>query len=449
MLNGAEAITGPNVASSGPNEAGGSTVRVLLKWSGRIVKTRIRDSGIEDNYVLLDTISSTRNPNINSHSCMMVNGRGDHSEIDVMSQGGGDLNMVDVENGIRESNYLVFHPPATDQSRSAANQAPKQPHIALSSDEDDEDDFRPISETLGLSSKSRKEDNNQDVLLIDGSEEPLVSKASKSVSKTKKARAEVETQVLEEETLLLNHAAGEKSQGADVDKNLEDSKVKKSPKSKSPKKKLKVETQSHKEETDIEEEAVKAEVTEKSAIPHGSSRLPLMMAEKVQRSKALVECEGDSIDMSGDIGTVGRLVISDTPCGSSELLLDLKGTIYKTTIVPSRTFCVVNFGQTEAKIEAIMDDFIQLKPHSNVYESETMIEGTLEGYSFDSDEEADKIPKPKIQGEEGEEQANGKVKGKADKALGVKKKGKITAKPPAKRVKKKAPVSKKGKGSKK
>ncbi|XP_026424533.1 DNA-binding protein BIN4-like [Papaver somniferum] len=372
---------------------------------------------------------------------MMVNGRGDHSEIDVMSQGGGDLNMVDVENGIRESNYLVFHPPATDQSRSAANQAPKQPHIALSSDEDDEDDFRPISETLGLSSKSRKEDNNQDVLLIDGSEEPLVSKASKSVSKTKKARAEVETQVLEE--------AGEKSQGADVDKNLEDSKVKKSPKSKSPKKKLKVETQSHKEETDIEEEAVKAEVTEKSAIPHGSSRLPLMMAEKVQRSKALVECEGDSIDMSGDIGTVGRLVISDTPCGSSELLLDLKGTIYKTTIVPSRTFCVVNFGQTEAKIEAIMDDFIQLKPHSNVYESETMIEGTLEGYSFDSDEEADKIPKPKIQGEEGEEQANGKVKGKADKALGVKKKGKITAKPPAKRVKKKAPVSKKGKGSKK
>ncbi|XP_026458099.1 DNA-binding protein BIN4 isoform X2 [Papaver somniferum] len=286
-------------------------------------------------------------------------------------------------------------------------EAPKQPLIALSSDEDDEDDFRPISETLGLSSKSRKE---------------------------------VETQVLEE---------GEKNQGADVDKNIEDSKVKKSPKSKSPKKKLKVETQSHKEETDIEEEAVKEEVTEKSAIPHGSSRLPLMMAEKVQRSKALVECEGDSIDMSGDIGTVGRLVISDTPCGSGELLLDLKGTIYKTTIVPSRTFCVVNFGQTEAKIEAIMDDFIQLKPHSNVYESETMIEGTLEGYSFDSDEEADKIPKAKIQGEEGEEQANGKIKGKADKALGVKKKGKKAAKPPPKRVKKKAPVSKKGKGSKK
>ncbi|KAI3876884.1 hypothetical protein MKW92_016909 [Papaver armeniacum] len=319
-------------------------------------------------------------------------------------------------------------------------EAPKQPLIALSSDEDDEDDFRPISETLGLSSKSRKEDNNQDALLIDVAEEPSVSKAPKSKSKTTKARAEVETQVLED---------GEKNQGADVDKNVEDSKVKKSPKSKSPKKKLKVETQSHKEETDIEEEAVKEEVAEKSAIPHGSSRLPLMMAEKVQRSKALVECEGDSIDMSGDIGSVGRLVISDTPCGSGELLLDLKGTIYKTTIVPSRTFCVVNFGQTEAKIEAIMDDFIQLKPHSNVYESETMIEGTLEGYSFDSDEETDKIPKAKIQGEEGEEQANGKIKGKADKALGVKKKGKTAAKPPPKRVKKKAPVSKKGKGSKK
>ncbi|KAI3977883.1 hypothetical protein MKX01_036723 [Papaver californicum] len=296
-------------------------------------------------------------------------------------------------------------------------EAPKQPLIALSSDEDDEDDFRPISQTLCISSKSQKEDNNQDALLIDGGEESSVSKAPNSKSKTTKARAKVDIKVIEE---------GEKNQGADVNKTVEDSKVKKSPKSKSPKKKLEVETQSHKEETDIEEEAVKEEVAEKNTIPHGLSRLPLMMAEKVQRSKALVECEGDSIDMSGDIGT-----------------------IYKTTIVPSRTFCVVNFGQTEAKIEAIMDDFIQLKPHSNVYESETMIEGTLEGYSFDSDEEADKIPKAKIQGEEGEEQANGKVKGKADKALGVKKKGKTAAKPPPKRVKKKAPVSKKGKGSKK
>lgn len=41
--------------------------------------------------------------------------------------------------------------------------------------------------------------------------------------------------------------------------------------------------------------------------------------------QALVECEGDSIDLSGDMGAVGRVVISDTPSGNHEMYLDLKG----------------------------------------------------------------------------------------------------------------------------
>ncbi|GKB97397.1 ALP1-like protein [Tanacetum coccineum] len=88
---------------------------------------------------------------------------------------------------------------------------------------------------------------------------------------------------------------------------------------------------------------------------------------------ALVECEGESIDLSGDLGVVGRVVFSDSPSGNQDMFLDLKGTIYKTTIIPSKTFCV-SFGQSEAKIEAIMNDFIQLKAQSNVYEAETMVE---------------------------------------------------------------------------
>ncbi|BAF07795.2 Os02g0147100, partial [Oryza sativa Japonica Group] len=109
---------------------------------------------------------------------------------------------------------------------------------------------------------------------------------------------------------------------------------------------------------------------------------------------ALIECDGDSIDLSGDVGAVGRIIISNSPNGNQELLLDLKGTIYKSTIVPSRTFCVVSVGQTEAKIESIMDDFIQLEPQSNLFEAETMMEGTLDGFTFDSDEEGDKLPEP-------------------------------------------------------
>lgn len=91
--------------------------------------------------------------------------------------------------------------------------------------------------------------------------------------------------------------------------------------------------------------------------------------------QALVECEGEAIDLSGDVGAVGRVVISDNPSGNHDMFFDLKGkfvsftlralmdscyagfhiewphlilillcvtgTIYKTTIVPSRTFCVV------------------------------------------------------------------------------------------------------------
>lgn len=66
-----------------------------------------------------------------------------------------------------------------------------------------------------------------------------------------------------------------------------------------------------------------------------------MLPEKVSRSKALVECEGESIDLSGDMGAVGRVIIAETPSKEPEMFLDLKGTIYKTTVVPSRTFCVV------------------------------------------------------------------------------------------------------------
>lgn len=39
-----------------------------------------------------------------------------------------------------------------------------------------------------------------------------------------------------------------------------------------------------------------------------------------------MECEGDSIDLSGDMGAVGRVVISDAPSGYQDMYLDLKGT---------------------------------------------------------------------------------------------------------------------------
>ncbi|KAF1865080.1 hypothetical protein Lal_00004454 [Lupinus albus] len=236
---------------------------------------------------------------------------------------------------------------------------------------------------------------------------------------------------------------------------------------------------------EIEEEE-EEEINEKLAEPNvSSSRLPLMLSEKVHRTKgkpleeiilpvlfffsqkemgtlqtasfipqALIECEGDSIDLSGDMGAVGRIVVSDSPSGDQEMYIDLKGTIYKTSIVPCRTFCVVSFGQSEAKIEAVMNDFIQLKPQSNVYEAETMVEGTWDGLSFDSDEEGGKMQKSTHQtdqNEDAEERPNGKSKGKANKTSGAeKKRGRSTAaaRPQSKTVKKKNVASKRAKTKK-
>ncbi|KAG1331973.1 DNA-binding protein BIN4 [Cocos nucifera] len=207
-----------------------------------------------------------------------------------------------------------------------------------------------------------------------------------------------------------------------------------------------------KEDTlDVQDDGpVEEDIREKPAGATISSRLPLVFPDKVQRSKALVECDGDSIDLSGDVGAVGRIVISNGPAGNQEMLLDLKGTLYKSTIVPSRTFCIVSVGQSEAKVEAIMNDFIQLEPQSNVFEAETMIEGTLDGFSFDSEEEADKLPKSSVHQSD---QKNGKgdqpdMKTKIEKSSGMAhKKAKGTARP-SKRGAKKSQVVKKTKKKK-
>ncbi|XP_039035601.1 DNA-binding protein BIN4-like [Hibiscus syriacus] len=245
---------------------------------------------------------------------------------------------------------------------------------------------------------------------------------------------------------------------------IEKAQQKKTSKGISPKMGVKIGGQTPKKEKNVKDGAKVTEndgtvetseeaASEKHFEPHVSpSRLPLVLSDKVQRSKALVECEGDSIDLSGDIGAVGRIVVSGSASENHEMFLDLKGTIYKTTIVPSRTFCIVSFGQTEAKIEAIMNDFIQMKPQSNVYEAETMVEGTLEGFSFDSEDEAEKMPKHQTdQNEEIDGQMNGKSKGRAEKTyMASRKRGKTGGgkSQPAKKARKKTAVSKKPKAKK-
>lgn len=129
------------------------------------------------------------------------------------------------------------------------------------------------------------------------------------------------------------------------------------------------------------------EAQERRVKPRAASALPIVFGEKVNKSKVLLECEGDTVDLSGDMGAVGRFNVDR----NQELSLDLKGIIYKTIIVPSNTFFVVNVGQTEAKVECIMSDFVQLQADTNCNENETMVEGTLKDFGFDSDEEREHL----------------------------------------------------------
>jgi len=51
----------------------------------------------------------------------------------------------------------------------------------------------------------------------------------------------------------------------------------------------------------------------------------MMFSDQAYGLQALVECEGESIDLSGDMGAVGRVIIAETPSKEPEMFLDLKG----------------------------------------------------------------------------------------------------------------------------
>lgn len=147
------------------------------------------------------------------------------------------------------------------------------------------------------------------------------------------------------------------------------------------------------DEEEGEEQAVHGEGAEADCRikARAASSMPLLLADKVHRTKMLVECDGDVLDLSGDMGAVGRFLIR--PSGSAgggtdapTVLLDLKGVVYRASIVPTNTLMVVNVGLAEAKVEAVMSDFVMLhEEEGSALPTETMLEGTLEGYAADSD----------------------------------------------------------------
>lgn len=107
------------------------------------------------------------------------------------------------------------------------------------------------------------------------------------------------------------------------------------------------------------------------AAPDLPGEIPVLLPEKLSALKCLVEVEdGTSTDLAGDAGAVGRFAMT-RHSERQQAQLDLKGQIYQMKVVPcASTLCVLNIRQTEAKVEAIFPDYVQLRQDSGYVASQ-------------------------------------------------------------------------------
>lgn len=118
--------------------------------------------------------------------------------------------------------------------------------------------------------------------------------------------------------------------------------------------------------------------------PNRPGELPLLMPAAVNRNKVLFELEGagEAVDLEGDVGVVGRLLSE-----SNSMQMDLKGVVYNARVLPTpASIVILAVNQTEAKVESVANDFVQLREDPNA--NTAGVGGTLDGYlGVDSDDE--------------------------------------------------------------
>ncbi|KAL3144570.1 hypothetical protein ABBQ32_004296 [Trebouxia sp. C0010 RCD-2024] len=109
---------------------------------------------------------------------------------------------------------------------------------------------------------------------------------------------------------------------------------------------------------DVEKAVVKPSLVIASDLP---GQVPVLLPEKLSTSRCLIEVvDSVSTDLAGDAGAVGRFSIVQHG-QQQQAQLDLKGAVYSMTVVPcASTLCVVNIRQTEARVETVLSEFIQL-----------------------------------------------------------------------------------------
>ena len=176
-----------------------------------------------------------------------------------------------------------------------------------------------------------------------------------------------------------------------------------------------------------------------------STTVPVVVPDKLPPRKVLMELESNdaiagTTDLSGDTGAIGRFLVRKVASEDGQMSvdcmeLDLKGSIYSVTPVQyPGTLMILNFNGNEAKVETIMDTFVQLredKRFSNEEDAEKL-KRWLEDDDDDDIAVPSQIGKLGAQGSRGGKKTAG-AKKKPSNASGAKKSTGGVKKPAAKR----------------
>lgn len=181
------------------------------------------------------------------------------------------------------------------------------------------------------------------------------------------------------------------------------------------------------------EEEIKAQATKESSetqkpttaskrarvVTKPKSNLPLVVAPKLDDSLVLLQSAEGDLDLSGDIGAVGRVKMQE-----GAMFLDIKGVIYRTSLTPCNTICVVTVGEEEARITSVLDEVVTLECERNLFASdEVVVHGAL-------DEDEDEMDLSQLDGgTQQSESKTGKKKKKPADTNGKAKKAKTKSKP--------------------
>lgn len=148
------------------------------------------------------------------------------------------------------------------------------------------------------------------------------------------------------------------------------------------------------------------------------SKLPLVVAPKLDDSLVLLQSVDGNLDLSGDVGAVGRVKVEE-----GDLYLDIKGVVYRTSVNPCNTLCVVSVGEDEARVTAVLDEAVTLTSERNLFASdEIVVHGDLdeerdESVYYSQSDEAVRESQQKRKGNGEKKKAsnmNGKRKSKAN-----------------------------------